>query len=461
MSTSSTSASRTIQDMKDAVEELKEEISELYEEAKEYEEAADRLEEAKEELEKAIEELEAAIKEEIARLEEYLSQLEYTDYVYANKIRAKLDDLLAFNYHLKMIRESFDDVGEMASFLSSIMYTGTTRPNLTKEQRNALIRDYLLLTGQIVMQSSEEVLGHVLNALSPLPVSDRVEIMRIVVNSDEPYRGMFYNVAHLIHIGNTSLPRHDDPLGRFIPPGIRADGTRVDRPTIEFDLRTDRNPYNVFGPYFTFFHEVGHLIDWAAQEGNRNYFTSTQPQRDILFDAIYYDTSNLLGRVASGLPMPDNEDYINQAIANIMDGMRVEYRRGDILTPLQRFQLDLQNSTNSVLFGNDPLFTETHPETRQNFYTMIIPSNVIGGMTDNAVFGWVRHDGERHDDYWFNSSGEPTFRQNREFFAHHFSVSMLNNEPALLASEFYLTTATEVMHNIVADISIILDQLEV
>ena len=79
-----------------------------------------------------------------------------------------------------------------------------------------------------------------------------------------------------------------ESLGRFSPSTGR----------ICFDVTVDRT--NSQGPFFIFFHEIGHMIDhhFGQMVGTKALFTrSSQP----LFDALNADVRTQLDRIAAGM----------------------------------------------------------------------------------------------------------------------------------------------------------------
>ena len=281
------------------------------------------------------------------------------------------------------------------------------------------------------------------NALEKLPTQDRTAIMLLVAAAPAAYRDLF-----LAHVKWIDISYIDQP-GQF----NQTTGQ------IRFEVLLDR--FDRRGTYFVFFHEVGHMIDWALMDGNQNtlFFTISGSFRDPLYNTLREDVENMLWSVANDIPVnwePPGVRVLNlpfamsinigsvldvatiyhhnrirrAAINNILAGNRFDAIRGVDPTPEQEFQASLQTRMINILSGN------THPaHTAAN---MVIPSNIFGGITDNAVFGahthWIQN-------YWFDRHGNTTFYQNLEFFAHYFASVMVGNEQAQQnARDFFPST---------------------
>jgi len=355
--------------------------------------------------------------------------------VATNYLRNLLDTRLE---RQRVLREKRD---QLATYEANtrFLYVGveaqmlTVRRNLTRLEMQTKCPN----TGVVYLPTvAYETLDALQAALAPLPAEDRIAILQIVMNAPEEYRALFFAVADQIHIGcmNSS--------GVFFAPNVRynwnGEIVEFERATIKFNLANDQE--NVRGAYFTFFHEVGHLIDWALTD-NSELFTRGEPHRDPLFTALNNDVRNQLRTVAAGLEMPGDIHspmqhlYREQAIENIMSG-RVSSCQ---------FQQSLQDEMNRILLGNDPRFAAAHPDLDQTRNNMVNPSNIYEGVTNNVVHGWWTHTRPDRQHYWFREDGSVTYSQNSEFFANHFANATLNNEEALAAEEFYFPTASEML----------------
>ena len=273
--------------------------------------------------------------------------------------------------------------------------------------------------------------------------------MQIVANAPEDYRDLFLGFVGYINIGDTTPERS----------GFRLDGV------IYYDVAADRN--SSFGPFFGFFHEVGHMIDWAlAPSEQYQKFTQRDELGVELKSALQRDVEGRLWELAGGIVVGvespariaslapntttnyhnqrtvDNyHNYIRRsAVNNIMAGRVIDVEEDEVenLPPHEQFQWNLQNAMSNVLrTGSD-----------QNPNNMINPSNIFGGITNNAVRGGVGHS---YEHYWFDEQGNSTYFQNVEFFANHFAATMLNNESMLQNEREFFPTALPILEEVVVD----------
>jgi len=302
-------------------------------------------------------------------------------------------------------------------------------------------RELVLALGSLRNLAGEDSAMGFLGALSAFEFKDKAGIINVLLDAPQDYRDIVLAFSSYIHI-----PRVDSAGFLFNP----------ERRIIHYNVALDRN--NPRGPYYWFFHEVAHLIDWMV--GPLDYLTKSPPFRDATFAALQIDVENMLRQVANslhvdttGLP-PINPDFVpwplhvsrnsgkdrdtlirELAIANIMAGNLVVATEEDEeeLDTISAFQLYLQRTMSGVLNGDsDPNRT---PHNMSN------PSNVFGGITNNVVHGATYHPEANFPGYWFNNQGRPTFNQNSEFFAHRFAAGILNNHDAIANDSYFFPEA--------------------
>lgn len=197
---------------------------------------------------------------------------------------------------------------------------------------------------------------------------------------------MIFAHAHRINIADINAP------------GTFSRGTGEIRFNIESDRRNSR------GPFYTFFHELGHMIDFYIGNdrnisGIANYGTMFSGERSQwaqeAYDAGRRDVRNQLNSVADDIlsQPPFNEigieivanppfaetkivsprrdevlDLLRQrAVSNIMRGERVE--EGQAITYSQRLQLEIQEQMQDMLEGA----------------SMHSVRNVFGGFTNEGL----------------------------------------------------------------------------
>jgi len=334
---------------------------------------------------------------------------------------------------MRDIRDSFD-VGMFSSFSPESFLTRDDGATVMTADEIS----YWIVGQRIVALSCQETFETLQNALGTLHIYDRTRIMQIIVDAPEDYRNLFFEFADRINVRNMSAS------GVF----------RTPRGTIDFNVSEDRNGPK--GSYFVFFHEIGHMIDWALVNDrshlfSNSFFTRQGSFSDTLFNALEKDVESKLRSLANELfgisnhppegvfspQVAEEQNTIkNKAISNIMAGNIVVAGPG--LSSVEQFQLLLQNETNSALRGNSNSDRDEH--------NMVNPSNVFGGITNNAVRGNWSH---TRDNYWFDNSGNPTYRQNSEFFANHFAAAMLNDEQMLQNERDFFPEAMGVMDDII------------
>ena len=284
----------------------------------------------------------------------------------------------------------------------------------------------------VIDASCEDTFNALKTTMSSLPLADRISILEIVLAAPPFYQAMFFAVAPYIDIASinaVNVPiRPDGQGGEYIREseitGIgfiqRTDGTS----TIHFNVNRDRD--NNRGSFFDFFHEVGHLIDWVAagSDNNLSFSRTADGFYTQLFEALHADVEAMLRQVVQEMSLAhisenNRELYMNRAIENIMNGQPVVLGPGQRrvnLSHAQRLQYDLQNEMNQILQG--------YSDTNRTEHNMVIPSDIFGGVTNNAVRGRIA---QTIDYYWFDQDGNNRFRQGSELFAHYYAASMLND----------------------------------
>jgi hypothetical protein len=95
--------------------------------------------------------------------------------------------------------------------------------------------------------------------LSALPLADEIEIKRLIYQQGEPTRTLCLRYLDQFTIANTGV------RGTFNP----------NNDTLVFNLAQDKT--NPRGYYYTFFHELGHAIDWyyGLEQGYSGFYSDT------------------------------------------------------------------------------------------------------------------------------------------------------------------------------------------
>ena len=284
--------------------------------------------------------------------------------------------------------------------------------------------------------TDEETIQALLNAFESFTLLDKIEVLNIIYVAPSPFRCLLFAFADKINI----VCIESNGLFRRVFENGEVVETRI-----YFNLERDRN--NPRGPFFTLFHEIGHMIDFyfgQMVEAGGTFSRHHDQFGEDLFRAIRNDVENQLISVANQI-FPDffvERALLSEAISNIMAGSRVLY--GDDLTAVERLQLEIQENMNAILSGRaNP---ELPNKMRDNMFSV---SDVFAGMTNSAVITNYR-DPRPNDYYWFRRDGSPTYRQNSELFAHVFAYGMRNDTDAMENVRHYLPTASAEMDNVLA-----------
>jgi len=382
-------------------------------------------------LNQAAAELERMITETNRKHRELLTLLQQTDQRYAARVRELTEKIHNYNQRITAFRESFD-VGVLEGFLIGGLRNANHMKNMLDNKEGITTNTYdvdaylayvkaRVAIGRVSDFDTADVLG---NALSVLPMQDRINIKNIVVNSPDRPRGIFLAFVGYINIADINA----SGAGFFDP----------NTGTIHFNLRYDRTGQR--GAYYVFFHEVGHMIDWVMSTNPNQLFTRYSEFQKPLFNASQADVRNRILLLASriNIHIDQNDPYYMpgmsaqirlNAVNNIMAGRRlagtgISYLH---LTPEERFQVDLERQLDRMVSGWN------HQD--KDIFNMSNVGDIYSGITKNGIPGL------REDSYWFNSDGTPTYRQNSELFASHFASYMLNNTQAMQNNAEYLSTA--------------------
>ena len=252
---------------------------------------------------------------------------------------------------------------------------------------------------------------------------ERLEILRIILNAPKPYRCLIFAFADRINIVD-----------------IYADIGSFTRATGEFRFNIINDRENRRGPFYTFFHELGHMIDFYINNPRGSCGTTPKGSMfsgersewaQLAYDAGRRDVEARLRALANeiagtmnippafefGVEIDMTEIAANMAVTRIMRGNRIE--EGQATTDIGRLQLELQEQMQELLNNDDD-------------YTMRSVRDVFGGHTNEAVRGSNRRRRRVNPryDYWFNDDGSSTYRQNSEFFADYFAHSARSpNDP--------------------------------
>lgn len=257
--------------------------------------------------------------------------------------------------------------------------------------------------------------------LSPLEMKDQVEIKFMIYTADEPYATLCLKY-----------------MGEFEIADINTGGVfSSSKNTLVFNVVEDRT--NPRGAYYTFFHEMGHAIDYyyAQENGGKSgeFFSDNFTYNGkTLTEHNYQDVANNMEKSMQDILAGDDYNHLTdkekqQIIKNVNNNLLNQNRHEDSLSDIES---DIQ----------DALITEY--QNKLHGPANNTASDIYGGVTDNTVKGDYGH----KDGYWFDSDGNVIRNPNKECFAGYFGRKMVG-EPAqtngLDSIDKYLSESTECM----------------
>ncbi len=260
--------------------------------------------------------------------------------------------------------------------------------------------------------------NNVTNQLDSPYYQDFVNIKFITYTSPEPERSIIIEYASVIKVNtfDENGIQHWDPSKE--------------------ELHLDLDGYNGINkgmldngaPYRSVFHEIGHAIDdlsipdkaslynvdiWG--DGNLSYQLDANGKS--LQDYTRQDVENNL-RISISTACYDTRNY-NMSMedrAVLLDYIMGGHNRGVTLSPSQQAVFNhlyyYYDHSNPVIAG-----TKYTYKTYGNITANETFNDVFQGYTDN-VFGFGGHP---QANYWYTTSGDPTYKQSLEFFAETFS----------------------------------------
>lgn len=192
------------------------------------------------------------------------------------------------------------------------------------------------------------------------------------------------------------------------------------------------------GPYNTFFHESGHAVD-DYENTNEIYKSRYYQYNDrTIHDCLKEDTINYVNSVIDSDP---------------------ELRK---LTPKQRQALlrsvNLTDDADYSYGGSepdDPVLLQAKQTLKDRMYEDLegpeneSPSDVIGGMTNNALIGDYGH----HDDTYWYGGRQATHQQEAELWAEFYAAKMTHDEDALRRIRAHFPSAYEAMEHMAEDMA--------
>jgi len=227
--------------------------------------------------------------------------------------------------------------------------------------------------------------------LTPLEEKDKIEIKYLMYTAEEPYRTLAVKYLDKFTIAETN------ESGVF--------DANVN--TLTFDVSEDRN--NERGQYYTFFHEVGHAIDYyyGIEHG---------------FKGFYSDSYTFDGKSLANLMYEDAEANFRSELQSKMHSSKYDHLSSDEKKEM------INNITDNLLNQNKYFGALTQQEKELQRTMMVIyfeklkgpdnnsASDVYGGITNKTIEGSYSHE----DDYWLDKNGKRIVEPNQEGFAQYY-----------------------------------------
>ncbi len=250
--------------------------------------------------------------------------------------------------------------------------------------------------------------------LSPLELKDKVETKFIIYTAKEPYRVLclkYMDEFEIVSINES---------------GVFNSGKN----TLIFDVLEDRT--NPRGKYYTFFHEMGHAIDYYYAEDNRNFF------ENLFSGAFFSDNFKYDGKSLSEYNVLDVSNNLKKTMADILKAD--DFKN---LSDKEKKQM-INNVTNNLLNQNNnyPDLSRTEKKI-QDLLEIEYENNKLSGAENESasdIYGGVTNltidknsNYGHHDDdmdfstgtYWYDGKGNIIRETNKESFAEYFGRKMV------------------------------------
>lgn len=239
--------------------------------------------------------------------------------------------------------------------------------------------------------------------MQPLETGDTLAIKLQAYTADETFCKLFIRYLDRFAIADTSVK------GVF----------NSSNDTLVFNIADDRN--NPRGTYYTFFHEVGHAIDYyyGVENGYKTNVTDAYKNAEglTLSDANRLDVEARLSDEIDVLLSTEAEfiTWSQQNKSNAKEAVLsnlMNYNLDETSLSLKsgKLHIELVDVMNTALQGAD------HESA----------SDIYGGVTNNAIVGLYGHfpDKKTGEEYWMNSDGSVRRLTNKESFAEYYGRCM-------------------------------------
>ncbi len=296
-------------------------------------------------------------------------------------------------------------------------------------------KDIIMDVVQYELTMSKSDLKKVSKFLKPLEAQDDVEIRALVYTADEPFRELFIRYLDRFNIGSFDLDTKVD-IPHFSPSENK----------INLNIVEDRT--NVHGNYTTFFHEVGHAVDYYSgfEKGHFTYSSESFKNSEgnslyetLIFDfvphlekqvehelktyegvteslGVYYD--DIQKTDMNDKKMIDLKDYLVDYIVRVKDEEQLEYPEEHYTEEFTEDELLVYRD------GFRDIMDSVYSEKVLNQLEFFIASDIIGGLTGNKIAGTAKHE----DTYYIDEKGNIIRTPTLEYFAHMFAVEFCGDK---------------------------------
>ncbi|MBC6133307.1 hypothetical protein HB825_00480 [Listeria booriae] len=362
-----------------------------------------------------------------------LKNIENIDHEYEEEFTGVLNQLESFRYRLNnigqiitpsVISASTDTISAIISYANNYELSIVEYGDYMSEHPERLkkINEYEALHPESAKKVDD--------FLSSLPLQDRLGIKYLIYTAEEPYRSLCLKYMDKFKITSTiesGVFTHES--GAFF---WHKDATLV------FDIDEDR--INSRGQYYTFFHEMGHAID---------YYYGKENGADDFYSSVFKTN----GKTLSDYNIQDVENNVRQSLGDLL---KSEEYKGLSASEKQKM---LDNISQNILkqdenYDNLSAKEQELQDTLEIDYTFKLSgpdnesaSDVYQGVTnftiDSRDYGYGHSDG-----YWFDKNGNNTNKTNKESFAEFFGRKMTVGDTSidgLESIETYLPESKEHM----------------
>ncbi|MCL2253805.1 MAG: hypothetical protein FWC09_05105 [Lachnospiraceae bacterium] len=323
------------------------------------------------------------------------------------------------NYFKNMLKGKLKDLKQKPTITLQIAmvkaivdsYEGADLRAASYSDKNRLVKYY-----EMIYPDRTTIMDNFLGSQSIRSI-DILNIKFIAYKSPERYQYVMFKYLPDISIATINEPgtQHYSPTNRAI--SVNLNSVTVPPATQPYGAADGR------GAYFTFFHELGHGMDHAMTGFNGNASNSllTSIENDV-YDNMRVEIEKLFPQTRT----PQQENEINLIFESL------KHTGAPLTDPfLDAIRTRVINEY-SVKLANSSVNGTA--------------SDVYGGVTNNQINGGFGH---WRVDYWYDTSGNVTGAQNREFFADNFATNVTGYEAPMISNAELFPTATIEMQNII------------